>query len=79
MSFLKLVKLLARVALIFGVLRLLVGFYVASIADPVVRANATARYLGSGTSGEQIDKTIYVILIAGAFLLLARIASKERK
>jgi hypothetical protein len=79
MSLVKLVNLAARITLVLGVLRLLVGLYVASIDDPAERAKATARYLGSGTSGDQINSTIVVIVVAVFALLLSKIATKKAK
>jgi hypothetical protein len=69
MFFCKLGRVLAWIGLVGGVLRLAMGFSVASIDDPTQRADAVARYLGNSalTTGEHIDRMILFIL--GAIVL----------
>ena len=73
MFFIKLGRIFAWVILVLGVMRVLMGFAVANIDDAQQRALATARYLGSGTTGHAIDKGSLYILLAIALGILAEI------
>lgn len=79
MFFARLAHIIAVLALVFGLARIGIGFYVASIEPAEARAAATARYIGSKTSGEAIDQGIYVIILAAALGTLAGIALKKRE
>lgn len=61
-------KVIAVVVLLWGAIRLSMGLYVAVVLDGS-RA-ATARYLGTGTSGEAIDQGIYRITFAVMLLVI---------
>lgn len=69
-------KVIALVVLVWGVIRLSMGLYVAIAFDG--SQSATTRYLGSGTSGEAIDQGIYMVLISIALLIIVRSARKKR-
>ena len=69
-------------ALIFGALRVGIGFFVASIDDPAARVAAASRYLGSATSGEAIDQGIKVVLfglVLGILVKIGRSMSKSKE
>ena len=71
-------KLIAWAPIIFGGLRVWMGFYVAhNFVDPEAYAAASVRYLGSATSGEAIDKGLTYIAAGVVFGLLARLASRR--
>ncbi|SMX43638.1 hypothetical protein [Actibacterium lipolyticum] len=78
MIFVWLGRLLAWALIVFGTARVIIGFYVArNFVEPAAYNAATARYLGSSTSGEAIDKGLMYIAIGIAFGLLARIATQR--
>ncbi|WP_069877231.1 hypothetical protein [Bosea sp. BIWAKO-01] len=79
MFFTKLARFLAGLALVFGLLRVLMGFGVATIEPKEAREAATARYIGSKTAGQAIDQGIYTILLAAALGTLAEIGFSLRK
>jgi hypothetical protein len=66
----------AWLALVFGVMRIGVGPFVASSDNPEALA---PRYLGSSTSGQAIDHGIYVILFAVALGTLVEISRSLRR
>lgn len=70
----RLIKLLAFLGILFGILRAAMGVYVASQFDtPEARLWATARYLGTKTSGEVIDQGIMWALAALVTWMIAKI------
>ncbi len=73
-------KLTAWALIIGGLLRAAMGFFIARyFVEREAYEAATARYLGSTTSGEAIDQGLIAIAIGVAFGLLAHIASKSSK
>lgn len=66
-------NIVAWLALVLGVLRAAMGFFVASLDDPASRAEAASRYLGSATSGEAIDHGIKVFLFGLVLGILVKI------
>ena len=72
-------NVISKLAMIMGAIRFCVGFWIASMEDPETRAFATARYLGSGTSGDAIDQGIYVFLFGLILGLLAKIAKSTAR
>lgn len=74
-------NIVASLAMVLGVLRAAIGFFVASIDDPASRAAAASRYLGSATSGEAIDDGIKIFLFGLVLGILVKIARSlsERK
>jgi len=77
---LTLANIVAWLALLLGVIRIAVGLLVASQDDPVARAAAASRYLGSATSGEAIDQGIMVFLfglVLGILVKIGRTSSKR--
>ncbi|MDO9639807.1 MAG: hypothetical protein Q7J44_14810 [Pseudotabrizicola sp.] len=68
-------SIIAWLTLIFGALRVGIGYYVASIDDPASRAAAASRYLLSGSSGQAIDQGVKVFLFGLALGILVKIAS----
>lgn len=73
--------IVAWLALVFGLLRLGVGFFVASFDDPMARAEAAAQYLGSSTSGEAMDQGIMVAvfgIVLGVMVKIGRAVSNPR-
>jgi len=76
MFFTKLARIIAILALAFGIARVSIGFYVAFIEPKEAREAAGARYIGSKSSGEAIDQGIYIILFAVA---LGKLAESVRK
>jgi hypothetical protein len=64
---------IARLAMIFGGLRVAMGFIVASVDDPASRAAAASRYLGSATGGEAIDQGIMTFLFGLVLGILVKI------
>jgi hypothetical protein len=67
-------RIAAWLLLAVGVLRVGIGFQVASIADDAQRAAATARYIGGGSSGEAIDGGFVIIGLAIALGVLCEIS-----
>ncbi len=79
MLLVRLGRIIAWALIIFGGVRVAMGLYVAqNFAEPAAYAAATARYLGSATSGETIDRGLMWIAAGVAFGLLARAASRHR-
>ncbi|MCV2882624.1 hypothetical protein [Actibacterium sp. XHP0104] len=71
-------KLIAWALIILGALRVAMGTYVATqFIEFEAYEAATKRYLGSGTSGDAIDKGLMFIAAGVAFGLLARCASQR--
>ena len=66
-------RIVAWLALIFGVLRIGIGLFVASMDDAASRAAAAARYLGSSTSGEAIDQGFKIALFGLVLGILVKI------
>jgi len=78
LSFARLTKIAAILALILGVLGTIMGFVVAfELLGP--RDVMGPRYLGSTTSGEAIDRGIRYIVIGLLMGTVAEIASVLRK
>jgi hypothetical protein len=71
----RVLKVIAIVVLFWGVIRLSMGLYVATVFEG--SQSATARYLGSGTSGEAIDQGIYRIIFAVLLLIIVRLVRKK--
>ncbi|MFN3686945.1 hypothetical protein [Salinarimonas sp.] len=71
--FVRLGLIVAWLMLIFGVLRLGTGLFVASYDDPAARAAAAVQYLGTDSSGQSIDKAIITIILAIALGVLVEI------
>lgn len=70
-------RIIAWVMMGLGVLRVVMGFIVASTSgDAAAIEAASRRYLGGSTSGEVIDKGLLYIAIGVAFGLLVRIATR---
>lgn len=72
-------RIAAWLLLIFGALRVGVGFFVAGIENAEDRAVAAARYLGSTTSGEAIDQGLMVALCGIVLGVLVRIGQAAAK
>ena len=73
-------KLIGWALVILGSLRVAMGAYVATaFVEPEAYEAATARYMGSGTTGDAIDQGLIMIAVGVAFSLLARIASKRAR
>lgn len=62
MKFCKAAKILGILGVIFGSLRVGMGFLGALAADP--STVFAARYLGTATTGEAIDEGFYMLVIA---------------
>lgn len=77
MFFPKLARIVAGLALVFGLFRVLVGFYVANIEPLEAREAARVRYIGSKSTGQAIDQGVYTILFAVTLGTLASIARKR--
>ena len=75
MFFTRLGRVIAWIVLLMGVARASTGFYVASLDNALVRVKATADYLGSGTSGQAVDKGLMAILVAIALGIQAEIGT----
>jgi hypothetical protein len=70
----RLVKWIAFLGLILGLLRVGLALFIAFGTDDRESIElAASRYLGTATSGEAIDRGIEAILVALAFWMLARI------
>jgi hypothetical protein len=78
MFFTKAARIIAIVAIVLGLLRVLVGNYVA-FHKPEGRDLVQSRYLGSSTSGQAIDQGIYIILFAMALGTLAEISFQIKR
>lgn len=75
-------NIVARLALVLGLLRAGMGLFVALIDDPASRAAAASRYLGSVTSGEAIDQGIKVFLfglVLGILVKIGRSLSEKKE
>lgn len=75
-------NIVAWLAMIFGILRVAMGFFVAFIDDPAQRAAAASRYLGSGTSGDAIDRGIELFifgLVLGILVNIGRSLSERKE
>lgn len=79
MFFAKIARLIALLAIVLGLMRAGIGVYVASIEPREARMAATARYIGSKSSGQAIDQGIYMILFGVCLGTLAGIAFKREK
>ncbi|MBS1303051.1 hypothetical protein [Loktanella sp. SALINAS62] len=77
MFFTKVGNLLAWVGFLIGLLMTGVGFYVASIPDAEMRLAATRRYIGSGSSGDAIDRGIMVVVVSVVLGILCKMASRR--
>ena len=71
--------ILAIAAIVFGLLRIVMGFSIATIEPADVKEAARARYLGSSTTGQAIDRGIYTILFAVALGTLAEISFQIKR
>ena len=70
---------ISRIALILGILRLSLGFFVAFAFDTREgMIAASKRYLGTSTSGEAIDRGMYMIIAGVVIGLLAKIAKNTQ-
>jgi hypothetical protein len=72
-------EILAIAAIVFGLLRIVMGFSIATIEPADVKEAARARYLGSSTTGQAIDRGIYTILFAVALGTLAEISFQIKR
>ena len=77
MFFAKVGTLLAWVGFIIGLLMTGIGFYVASIPDADMRLAATRRYIGSGSSGDAIDRGIVVVVVSVGLGVLCKLAKRR--
>ncbi|WP_120635330.1 hypothetical protein [Ruegeria sp. EL01] len=78
MIFTKLGRILAVLAIAFGVLRIVMAITVLFSEDP----GSTARYLGSKTTGQAIDQGLYTIvfgILVGVLTDVTTIDSSHRK
>ncbi|MGY4748470.1 hypothetical protein ACVNHC_01250 [Pannonibacter sp. Q-1] len=66
-------RVVAWLALVLGGVKVIVGFFVASVDDPMSRAELAARYLGSRATGEAIDQGIYIFLFGVVLGVLVKI------
>ena len=72
-------RLLAVALISLGALKIGLGVYVArAFIDPTAYEAATRRYIGSGTTGEAIDRVLTVIVLGVALGLLAKVAANRR-
>lgn len=77
MVFTKLGRILAVLAIAFGVLRIVMAIAVLSSEDP----GSAARYLGSKTTGQAIDQGIYTIvfgILVGVLTDISRSVARLR-
>jgi len=73
-------KLIAWALVVVGGLRVAMGAYIAAaFVEQEAYEAATARYIGSGTTGDAIDQGLIMIAVGVAFALLIRIASKRAR
>ena len=80
MFFVNIGKVIAWGLIIVGAFRGAMGYHVAyNFVEPAAYAAATARYLGSSTSGEAINQGMMAFALGVAFGLLAHIASNSSK
>jgi hypothetical protein len=73
MFFVRIGTVLAWLGLVLGVARMAMGFFVANAGDAETRAAVAARYLGSISPGEAIDRGALYIVFAIALGILAKI------
>ena len=71
MSFTNLARVIAVLALVLGVLRVLMGL---SVATGLVIEPEPGRYLGSDSSGQAVDEGIYYIVVAALLGMVAEIS-----
>lgn len=79
MIFTRLGTIIAYVGLGLGILRVAMGFFIATVfndADSYVAASK--RYLGSASTGEAIDSGVFYIVVSVALGVVCEI-SKSRK
>lgn len=77
MGFVWLGRIAAWGLVIFGALRVAMGLWVATaFEDQATFEAATARYIGSGTTGDAIDRGVMMIGAGILFGLLAKIAAE---
>jgi len=79
MFFTKSARILAVLALGFGLLRVMMGFSIAWTEPAEAREAARARYIGGKSTGEVIDKGIYTIFFAVVLGTLAEVSVSLRK
>ena len=79
MFFSKSARVVAILAVVFGLFRVLMGFTVAGIEPKEAREDVRAHYFGSKSTGQAIDHGIYTILFAIALGTLAEISFSLRK
>ena len=73
-------RLFASALILFGLLRIAMGYYVASgFPDQHDYEAASRRYLGSGTSGEAIDQGLTYLALGLAAAFLVRLIAKRRR
>ena len=73
----RLIKMIAVLAILYGVLRVGMGFYVASqFETPEAMQAASARYLGTETSGQAIDSGILFTVGAVVVWMIAMIGQR---
>lgn len=79
MIFVRLGTAIAWALLLLGALRLALGLFVAvGTADMEMNARASARYLGSATSGEAINEALFYIALGVTMGLLTEISKSLR-
>ena len=76
MFYTKIAKVISVIILFLGIARISMGIIVITSETPKL---AAARYLGSGTSGEAIDKGLLYILIAITLAVLVEISVAVHK
>ena len=75
MFFTKAGQVVAWLAFVAGLLRVVMGLVLAvGFDDPI---EASRRYMGSGKLGEEIDQGIYVMLVGIAFGILTEISKAQ--
>ena len=76
MFYTKIAKFISAIILLLGIFRIAMGIVVVTSETPKL---AAARYLGSGTSGEAIDKGFLYIFIAITLGVLVEISITLQK
>jgi hypothetical protein len=76
MNFTNLGVLVARLILIFGIMQLAMGI---SVATGILVEPEPGRYLGSNTSGQAIDKSLYYLFVAICLGVLTDISKSVTK
>lgn len=74
MFFIKAGSIIAWLLVVAGLMRVVMGFIIASSDNYVA---ATKRYLGSGTTGEAIDKGFMWLVVGVVIGLLVQIAKNR--